>query len=184
MILKNEKIIKFTLALIFVLAGASLRLLPHPPNFAPIAATALFGGVYFSKRLALLLPLGAMVISDIFIGYYEFSLMISVYGSFLLIVILGFWLKRHKKWYTITGSSIVAAILFFLVTNFAVWAFTLWYPKTFLGLIQCYTMAIPFLKNTLLGNLFYTTIFFGAYELAGLWIKARFGVPEIQKTST
>lgn len=175
---KKGKILKVVLAMIFVLIGVSLRLFPHPPNFAPIAAIALFGGVYFSRKTALILPIMAMTMSDIFIGSYEFSLMFSVYGSFLLCVILGFWLKKHKKWYTVLGSSFLAAFIFFFLTNFAVWIFTPWYTKTFFGLIQCYLMAIPFFKNTLLGNLFYTTVFFGSYEMIEASIRKKFKMLE------
>jgi len=173
---KKGKILELLIILIFILIGVSLRLLPHPPNFAPIATIALFGGVYLSKKVALILPIAAMTISDIFIGYYEPKLMVSVYGSFLLCVILGFWLKNHKKWHTVLGGSILGAVLFFLITNFAVWAFTPWYAKTFPGLIQCYFMALPFFKNTLLGNLFYATIFFGVYEIVEVWIGKKFSL--------
>ncbi len=179
MISKKGKILTFIIAITFVLIGVSLRLLPHPPNFAPIAAIALFGGVYLSRKTAFILPMAAMVISDIFLsGYYHLPVMISVYGCFLLMVALGIYLKKHKKWYTIGGSAILSAIIFFVVTNFAVWVFTFWYPRTFSGLIQCYIMAIPFFKNTLLGNLFYVTAFFGTYEIAEVWIRKRFEMPE------
>ncbi len=170
-LIKKEKIPEIILFLVFVLVSVGMRLLPHAPNFTPVAAIALFGGVYFSKKMAFVLPIAAMVISDIFIGYYEPALMASVYGSFILCVILGFWLKNHKKWYTILGSSVVGAVLFFLITNFSVWAFTPWYPKTFSGIIQCYLMALPFFRNTLLGDLFYVTVFFGSYELIKIWAK-------------
>ena len=175
---KKGKNLEFLIALFFTLIGVSLRFLPHPPNFAPIAAIALFGGVYFSKRTALILPMAVMIISDLFIGYYEPKLMATVYGSFLLCVILGFWLKKHKKWYTVLGSSLFGAIIFFVLTNFAVWAFTPWYAKTISGLIQCYLMALPFFKNTLLGDLFYVTIFFGVYELFQVWIREKFRITE------
>ena len=166
---------EISIAIAFVLMGAGLRLIPHPPNFAPIGALALFGGVYLSRKTALILPLAAMVISDIFIGYYEISLMVFVYGSFLLCVALGFWLKRHKKWQTILGSSFLASLTFFLSTNFAVWAFTPWYAKTFSGIIQCYLMALPFFRNTLLGDLFYVTMFFGIYEMAMFLVRKKIG---------
>jgi hypothetical protein len=170
---KKGKILEFSIVVLLVLIGVSLRFLPHPPNFTPILAIALFGGFYFSRRTALILPIAAMVISDIFIGYYELKLMAAVYGSFLLCVVLGFWLKKNKKWYTVLGGSILGALLFFLITNFAVWAFTPWYAKTFSGLIQSYLMALPFFKNTLLGSLFYVTVFFGAYEMSEGWIKKK-----------
>lgn len=168
---KKGKIIEFVIAAIFVLIGIALRFLPHPPNFAPIAAIALFGGVYFSRKTALILPIAVMLISDIFIGYYEIGLMFFVYGSFLLTVILGFWLKKNKKWQTVLGSAFLSALIFFILTNFAVWVFTPWYAKTLSGIIQCYVMALPFFKNTLFGDLFYTTVFFGSYELIEVWIK-------------
>jgi hypothetical protein len=173
---KKGKTFELLIALFLILIGISSRFFPHPPNFAPIAAIALFGGVYFSRKIALILPIGAMVISDIFIGFYEPKLMVSVYGSFLLCVAIGFWLKKHKKWHTVLGSAILGAVLFFLITNFAVWAFAFWYPKTLSGLIQCYFMALPFFKNTLLGDLFYVTIFFGVYETVEVLIRKKFGI--------
>jgi len=175
---KKGKILEFLILLIVILIGVSLRLFPHPPNFTPILAIALFGGVYFSRRMAFILPMAAMAISDIFIGYYEFSLMVFVYGSFLLCVVLGFWLRKHKKWYTVGSSAVLSAVLFFLITNFAVWVFTPWYPQNFSGLIQCYLMALPFLKNTLLGNLFYVPVFFGIYEMTKVLVRKKYGIIE------
>lgn len=173
---KKGKILEFLVGAILILLGAISRLLPHPPNFTPISAIALFGSVYFPKKLSLTLPILAMLISDIFLGFYQPSLMLSVYGSFILCLILGFWLKKHKKWHTVLGGSIFCSILFFIITNFAVWAFTSWYPKTIGGFIECYTLALPFFKNSLLGDLFYVTIFFGIYEAAELWIKRKFTI--------
>ena len=102
-----SKKLEFIIAVVFVLIGVSLRLLPHPPNFAPIAAIALFGGVYLSRKTALILPIAVMMISDIFIGSYNIGLMIFVYAGFLMCVLLGFWLKKHKKWQTVLGGSIL-----------------------------------------------------------------------------
>lgn len=167
---EKRKILELLIALSFIFLGAGLRLVPHPPNFAPIGAIALFAGVYLSKRWALALPLAAMFFSDLFIGFYQSVLMIAVYGSFLLTVLLGFWLKKYKTWYCIGGGAILSALLFFLITNFAVWAFSPWYAKTLSGLWQCYLMAIPFFRNTLVGNLFYTLVFFGAYSFVESWL--------------
>jgi hypothetical protein len=168
---KKEKALELIVAVIFICFGVTFRLLPHLPNFTPIAAIALFGGVYLSKKLALILPIVAMVISDIFIGSYEPKLMVVVYSSFLLCVLLGFWLKKHKKWYVILGGSILGSLIFFLTTNFAVWNFTPWYAKTFSGLAQCYLMALPFFKNTILGDLFFVSCFFGFYEIIEILVK-------------
>jgi hypothetical protein len=175
---KKGKIIEFFIAIIFILMGISLRLLPHPPNFAPIAAIALFGGVYLSRKISLALPILALLISDIFLGFYQFSLMVFVYGSFLLCVFLGFLLKKHKEWYTVLGSSLLCSLIFFFLTNFAVWTFTSWYPKSFSGITQCYLMALPFLKNTAIGDLFYITVFFGTYELVEVWVRKKFRIIE------
>ncbi len=171
---KQGKIFEFSIVLLLILIGIGLRFLPHPPNFSPIAAIALFGGVYLSRKIAFIVPIVVLIISDIFIGYYEFSLMAAVYGSFLLIVVLGFWLKKHKKWYTVLGSSVLGALLFFIITNLAVWAITPWYAKTISGLIQSYLMALPFFKNTLLGNLAFVSIFFGAYEAIRVPVSKKF----------
>lgn len=151
-------------ALIIGLAVVA-RLLPHPPNFAPIAAMALFGGAYLNKRYALLLPLIALFLGDIFIGFYSPAVMISVYGSFLLVGFLGIWLKKRKNAQNILLAALGSSLLFFLVTNFAVWV-TGAYAQNPNGLLQSYMAGLPFLKNTLGGDLFYTISFFGGYELA------------------
>ena len=176
---KRGKIIEFLITLLLILIGVSLRLLPHPPNFAPIAAIALFGGVYLSRKISLVLPILALLISDIFLGFYQPSLMVFIYGSFLLCVFLGFWLKKHKKWHTVLGGSLFCSLIFFFLTNFAVWAFTPWYPKSFSGIIQCYLMALPFFKNTMLGDLFYITVFFGIYEVVEVWVRKKFRIIEV-----
>lgn len=181
---KKGKILEFSIALILISIGVVFRFLPHPPNFVPIAAVALFGGVYLSRKIAIILPITAMTISDIFIGSYEPLLMISVYGSFILCAILGFWLKKHKKWYTVLGSSVFCAVLFFIITNFAVWAFTPWYPKNLSGILQSYLLALPFFKNNLLGNLFYTSIFFGSYEIIEIWIRKKFRIAKMAPNFT
>ena len=176
---KESKVLEVIIIGLFFLIGVGLRFILQIPNFAPVGALALFGGVYFSKKIALIFLLAIMVVSDIFIGYYEPKLMFFVYGSFLLYVILGFWLKKHKKWYTVGGGAILGAVSFFLITNFAVWAFTPWYAKTFSGIVQCYLMALPFFRNTLFGDLFYVAAFFSAYETANSLIKKKISLKEI-----
>ena len=173
----QENILSLLAILVFTLIGVSVRLLPHPPNFTPVAAIALFGGFYFrNKKIAFVLLIMIMLISDIFIGYYQVGLMAVVYGSFLLCVILGSWLKKHKRWHTILGSSLLAALIFFLLTNFAVWLLTPWYAKNIFGIFQCYLMALPFFRNTLFGNMFYVSCFFGLYELAGFLVRKKLGM--------
>lgn len=157
------------MAIFFIIAAVILRLLPHLPNFAPIAALGLFGGTYLSRKYALLVPLLAMLVSDYFIGFAPFWIMFSVYLSFFLIGVLGLWLKNHKKLSNIIGASLFGSIIFFIMTNFAVWAATPWYAKDLSGLTQCFLLAVPFFRNTILGDLFYVGAMFGLYELV-LWV--------------
>lgn len=153
------------LAIIFVILGAALRFAPHFPNFTPIAAMALFGGVYLNKKYTLALPVIVMLISDYFIGFYDIKLMLGVYLSFIFVGLIGLFVKKHKNVGTIIGGTLLGSISFFVITNFAVWVFYSWYPHTLAGLGQCFTMAIPFFKGTLMGDLFYVAILFGIYEL-------------------
>lgn len=150
--------------LLIIFFAVILRLIPHPPNFAPIAAMALFGGVYLDKKYALIMPFLAMFISDIFLGFH--STMAFVYGSFLITGIIGLSLKSHKTRLNVIAATLISSLLFFLITNFGVWLVSGLYPKSLAGLIQSYFFAIPFFRNTLLGDLFYVGLFFGSYELA------------------
>lgn len=150
---------------IFVLIAALLRLVPHAPNFAPIGAMALFGGTYLGKRYAIALPIVAMFLSDMFIGFDSLSSRLTVYGTFILIGLIGLWLRERKSLQNIVLASFAGSLLFFVTTNFGVWAFGTIYPKTFEGLVACFVAAIPFFRNTLAGDLFYTGVFFGGFEL-------------------
>ena len=147
-----------------ILAAAASRLIPHPPNFTPIAAIALFGGAQFSsKRAAFFVPLAGLFLSDLVIGFY--SITPVVYGSFALTVCLGFWI-RHRSAQRIAGAAVASAILFFVLTNFGVWAMDRLYPKTAAGLVDCYIAAIPFFGNMALGNLLYSALLFGGCAFA------------------
>ena len=139
-----------------------VRLLPHPPNFSPIAAMALFGGAYFSKKYALIIPLVVLFISDIFLGFH--STIPFVYGSFLITGLIGLWLKKHRDFKSILTGTILSSVLFFIITNFGVWLVGSLYQKNITGLIQSYVMAIPFFRYSLIGDFFYTGIFFGSYQ--------------------
>lgn len=165
----------FLLPVAFVILGLLFRVIPHPANFSPIFAIALFGGTYFAdKRLALLVPLAALFISDFFIGFYAPMVMASVYAGLVLTGLLGLWLKNHKSVASILGIAVASAILFYLLSNFGVWLNPVsGYPKDLAGLCQCYLLALPFLKTTLASNLVYTAVLFGGYELALLAVKRR-----------
>lgn len=178
---KKIKKIEFLLAVGFIIVGVVLRLLPHPPNFSPIAAVALFGAVYLSRKTAFLLPIAAMIVSDVFLGFYEPTVMAAVYISFLLCVIVGLWIKKHKSFLGVVSGSVLAGVLFFLITNLAVWLFTAWYAKTLAGLVECYTLALPFFRNTLLGDIFYTGVFFGTYEIIKAVVKKRIASARAQE---
>jgi hypothetical protein len=156
---------RFTVLAGIILAAAASRLIPHPPNFTPVAALALFGGAqYGDKRLAFLVPLAAMFLSDLVLGLSAITPV--VYGSFALIVCLGFWLRRSPTGARIGIAAVAGAVLFFVVTNFGVWALGSWYPKTWVGLADCYVAAIPFFRNTLVSDLFYSALLFGGFALA------------------
>ena len=160
----NSKIFtpKFMLVAGIILFAAFMRLVPHYPNFTPIAAIALFGGAHLSKKwLAFLVPVVALLISDLIIGFHGF--MLPVYVSFILVVLLGRILKNNVKIHTVAGGALAASTLFFLITNFAVWATTPYYPGGFAGLMASYTAGLPFYYSGLLGDLFYSTVFFGGF---------------------
>lgn len=158
--------------LLVILAVAS-RLVDHPANVAPIAALGLLTGATglqqptrIGRLLCLTLPLVALFLSDLKIGFYTWQVMASVYLGFALTVGLGLWLRRRYRWSTIIGASLASSVIFFLLTNAAVWAFTPMYSKTLAGLAESYWMALPFFRNTLLGDLAYAGVLFGAYQLA------------------
>ncbi|OGE81717.1 MAG: hypothetical protein A3E98_01950 [Candidatus Doudnabacteria bacterium RIFCSPHIGHO2_12_FULL_48_11] len=159
------------MAYLLVLIGALLRVLPHPANFAPIGAVALFGGVYLPKKFALALPIAAMVVSDFFIGFDSWQSRVTVYGSFLLIGLIGLWVRQRKNLATVIGGSLVGSVIFYLITNFAFFYSTSMYSHDLAGVMASYINAIPFFRNTILGDLFYTTIFFGSYELVRFYVK-------------
>lgn len=156
---------KYMPAFILIALGVSTRLLPHPANFAPIAAIALFSGLYLPKRFAIIVPAAALLLSDIVLGFYTWQVVVSVYACFALTGIIGLYLAKQKKFATIALGTILASIIFFLVTNWAVWAFGTMYPHTTSGLMQSYIMALPFFRNSLLGDIFYTTVLVGSMEL-------------------
>lgn len=147
-----------------IAAAAFTRLIPHLPNFTAIGAMALFGGAYFTnKKLAFAVPLTAMFLTDLILGYH--STIIAVYISFALIVVIGMMIKR-KSVSNIVTASVTATVLFFLITNFAFWMTGVLYPVTGTGLIECYVAALPFFGYNLAGNLFYAAVMFGLFELA------------------
>lgn len=170
--------------LFLILFGIIFRLLPHLPNFSPLAGAALFSGAKFDKKSAIFTTLTTLAVSDYLLLYinpfakqifnfhriYPITAMfhsttLFVWSSFIFAALSGFWLKKRKSPNYIIVGSMAASLQFFLITNFGVWA-TGMYNRGLDGLMQSYIMGLPFLKWTIAGDFFYTTLFFGAYEFA------------------
>lgn len=148
----------------FVLAAALMRWLPHPPNVAPIGAMALFGGALFARKsVAIAMVFAAMLLGDLLLGFRPVPI---VYVAFAGVVGVGFLLRNNRGPWRIAGASVAGSVLFFVVTNFAVWAGGALFPKTFAGLVACFVAAIPFFHNTLLGDAFFAAVLFGGFALA------------------
>jgi hypothetical protein len=157
--------VRLVVLMAMILIAAALRIAPHPWNFAPIGAMALFGGAMLrDKRMAFGFPLAALFAGDLVIGFHK--LMPVVYASFLVSVAIGFLLRKRRTVPLVGGAALLGAVQFFIVTNSAVWALGSTYPKTGAGLIACYVAAIPFFWNTLAGDFLYSVLFFGGFALA------------------
>jgi len=162
------KINKWYLIVSIIVIAIFARLIPHAPNFTPLLAVALFSGAMFSKnKLFYLIPVSALLISDLVLGFS--SITPVVYFSLGLIAILGVSLKKattnfdSKSIMAVTIKSFLAAVIFFVVSNMGVFLLTGMYPITLAGLIECYTLAIPFFKNTLISTLAYSFSLFGLF---------------------
>lgn len=168
-LLKDNKT-KFIAAAV-VLAALS-RVLPHPYNFTPIGAIALFGGTYLKdKKVAFILPLAVLLFTDLILqmlhpGYAFYKGWLWVYGGFALIIPLGFYLRKRVSGQNIAVASLTGSIIFFIITNFGMWIGNGLYPVTSAGLADCYMKAIPFFGGTVIGDLVYNSILFGVYALA------------------
>jgi len=177
--MKADKIkLRFSVMTLMILLAAMSRLLPHPPNFAPIGGMALFGAAYFSKRFwAFLVPIVSMWLSDLvlnnvvyaqyfdrFVWLYDGALF--TYGAFAIIVCFGMFALKKIRLPNIIASAFGASVIFFIVSNFGVWFSGTMYSKDFAGLMTCYTAGIPFFKNTIASDLIYSALLFGAFELS------------------
>ena len=140
--------------------GLSLRLLPHAANFAPVGALAIVSAVYLPRRLAWTVPLAIMALSDLWIGLHP--LVAFTWGSYVLLGLLAsFGYERLHRKSLMLGFAPVGSLLFFSITNFGVWLQGQLYTRNFAGLVRCYEMALPFLRNTGFSDLFYTGLFLG-----------------------
>lgn len=160
-----------------IVAAALSRLLPHPPNFSPVEAIALFGGAYFASRAwAVLVPLAALLLSDVALaalngGTYAFGSYFAstsfwlVYGCIAASTVLGFGLRSKVGGARVLGYSLLGSLLFFVVTNFGAWLGASMYPQNGAGLVAAYAAGIPFFQWTVLGTLFYSALLFGGFAL-------------------
>lgn len=161
------------------LAAAVSRIVPHPYNFAPFAAVALFGAATFPGRWsAVIVPFASLLLGDALLqvtylagwqpnwGFYRGQWM--VYASLIPMVLMGFAIRRRRNFATIAAATLAGSVSFFLSTNFAVWAGGSHetYPATAEGLLLCYEAAIPFFRNTVAGDVCYATALFGGLAFA------------------
>jgi hypothetical protein len=154
-----------------ILAAAALRLVPHPPNFTPIGAMALFSGAYLGRRaLAFVAPLAALLLSDLVLGFYHG--MATVYLSMALVTVIGMLALQRRSALRIGSAAVVGSLLFFVLTNLGMWWFSGFYPHTLAGLEACYVAAIPFFQNSLAGDLFYASLLFGGFAIAERMVPA------------
>ena len=148
-----------------VLALVLSRLVPHPWNVSPLTAAALFSGARFERRwLAFGVPLGALLLSDMILGFYRW--MPAVYGAFALVVLLGRGLLGRRSAVSVALATIGSSALFFVVTNAAVWLEGALYPRTVAGLAACFAAAVPFFQHTLLGDAFFSAVLFVGLDVA------------------
>jgi hypothetical protein len=153
------------LALLLIVISAALRAAPHPWNFTPIGAMALFSGAIIrDRRLAFLFPLLTLVVGDVFLGFHKLTLI--VYGSFLLSALIGRLLQNRRTVPRLAGATLLGSVQFFLITNFGNWWLLDSFPKSAVGLAACYLAGLPLFWNTLAGDALYVTVLFLGYRLA------------------
>ena len=154
-----KKLSPFILPIGLVILAIVARLVPHAPNLAPIAAIALLSGTMYKFPRSLFLPITAMVISDAFIGFSPWPITLAVYGSFAVATFLGTFLRKQGFW-KVPVAALASSLLFYVITNFVVWLTSGMYQPTFSGLTYCYINALPFLKNTIAGDMIYSVVLF------------------------
>jgi hypothetical protein len=158
---------RFLVITALIVLAALTRLLPHIPNFTAVSAVALFGAAQYNKKImAFLVPFTALLISDAILGFYQG--MEWIYGTFALIIISGFYLRNKITVPRVILLSVTSSLLMFIISDFGVWIDGNLYPHTWAGFTTCYVAALPFLRNDLLGNLFYSGLLFGIFYLAQL----------------
>ncbi len=140
-----------------------VRLAFHLPNATPITALALVSSLYIGRRWAVIVPLVALFLSDLLIGFYDWRVMLAVYGSFASIGVASMLLRKYPTKLVGAGLTLGSSLFFFLTTNFAVWAFSPWYAKSVAGLLYCYTLGLPFYRDMVLGDMIYVPLLMGVF---------------------
>lgn len=178
---------KESLLVVFIIIAIAVitRIIPHYPNFTAVGAAALFGGAYFSRRTALLIPIIALFVSNLILnnllyrtalpgadpGFVVFQLQsLWIYAAFILIALMSFAKIRPSRLLSVLGCSLAASVILFLVSNLGVWVHSALYPKTMTGLLASYTAALPFFWSTIAGDVFYVTVLFGGLALARSYV--------------
>ena len=147
-----------------IVAVAATRFLPHPPNFSPVMAVALFGSAVFANRyLGISLAIAAMLVSDAFLGLH--STLPFVYTSMVLAALLGNMLRENRSVLKVAGVTLGGSVLFFVITNFGVFMMQDMYAKSLQGLAECYAMALPFFQNSLAGDALFSAVLFGMHHI-------------------
>jgi len=170
--------LRFGVLSLLILLAAFSRILPHMPNFSPLGAIGLFGAAHFAKKWqTFLIPIAATWLSDLFINnviyaqYYPqfvwfYQGFYWQYGSYLIIILVGTFILKTINLQRILSGALASTIIFFVVSNFGCWIGSSTYPQTLEGLSICYAAGIPFLKGTLIGDLFYSGVLFGSFAFA------------------
>ena len=167
---------KFFIAFALVTVSVIGRIIPHPWNMTPVIGATIFAGVILGKRWALAIPLISMLVSDMFIGFYNWKFMAAVYGAMLLIGFASYVSKDKNGTVVFVSRPIVSSLFFFLTTNAVVCFFGTMYPHTGAGLIASYISGLPFFGRDVLGNLLYVSMFFGMYEFTTRMYQSRSAV--------
>ena len=168
MTLPSENRSDRALALLLIVAGVFFRILPHMDNFTPTMAIALFSGAVLPASLALTVPVLVMMASDLFIGLH--GLFWLVWASFLMVVMIGIWVRQKAGLWRAAAGTLASSVLFFFLTNLGVFLFENMYPRDWEGFVHCYAMALPFFRNSLASDMVYTFSLFSLF-FAARWMK-------------
>ena len=176
--------LRYSVLVVMILLAAFSRVIPHPYGFSPLGAIGLFGAAYFTKKWqSVLAPIAAAWLSDLFLDnviyshyYPEFNWFhkglytpyagLLLYGSYVLIALVGMFIFQKVNAQRVIIGALASTVIFFLVSNFSGWIGDPLYTQDFSGLMTCYIAGIPFIKGTLMGDLFYSTALFGSFALA------------------